>query len=144
MASTTSGQDQDKQHSAVTQSPLRFLCQHYPSLASTLQPFPALRVTKPSFAHMIPLPLPVLAPLQFPQSSEMCISFCSLMCGVPVRYQLSKAEWSLLHLAYVSQAPCTSAFAIHSTTPTVGMTPKPSAVSSSAARESIHQAQLGN
>lgn len=129
---------------AVTQSLLSFLCQHCPSLPSTLRPFPMLRVRKPSFAHMVTLPLPVLAPLQFPQSSEMCILLCSLMCMVPVRHQLSKTEWSLLHLADVSQAPCTSAVAIHSTTPMVGMMPKLNAASSSAAFESICQAQLGN
>lgn len=61
-----------------------------------------------------------------------------------MRYQLSEAGQSLLHLADVSQAPCTSAVAIHSTTPTMGMTPKLSAASSSAARESIRQAQLEN
>lgn len=70
---------------------------------STLQPFPILRVAKPSFAHIIALPLPVLAPLQFPQSPEICILLCPLLCLVPVRYQHSRAKWCLLHPADVSQ-----------------------------------------
>lgn len=64
---------------AVTWALLCFLCLHYPSLPSFLQPFPNSRAAKPSFDHIVTLPLSMLAPLQFPQFSGMCTSFCLLL-----------------------------------------------------------------
>lgn len=66
---------------AVTQALLCFLCLRYPSLPSFPHPFPTLRVANSSFAHITTLPSPVLAPLPFPQSSEMSLSLCLLPRG---------------------------------------------------------------
>lgn len=98
-------------------------------------------------AHAVPFYLPVFSPFLPPgeqnpvlPTSPPChprryFSLCLLLQVVPARYQFSKAECSLLHFPRVSQVPVAPLQpAVLSTTPMVGMVPKPSTMSSLATR----------